>query len=180
MEQQQIIVRKMARALARAGLVTAFGHCSVRLDERSFLVCPPNPWASSSRASPGRGGGGPAATQACSASQGHQQIWAPRDARSALLSPTSPRSAWPHAQGAPGRARITIRRCPSGPILALIERSGSGGWPKRWAKRPRRGQRQRCLGDRGETLSRRWRSRVFLEGPAPWAAGSTQARRQGA
>lgn len=43
MEQQQIIVRKMARALARAGLVTAFGHCSVRLDEKSFLVCAPRP-----------------------------------------------------------------------------------------------------------------------------------------
>src|SRR5258708_36709912 len=43
MEQQQIIVRKMARALARAGLVTAFGHCSVRLDEKSFLVCAPKP-----------------------------------------------------------------------------------------------------------------------------------------
>ena len=41
MEQQQIIVRKMARALARAGLVTAFGHCSVRLDGKSFLVCSP-------------------------------------------------------------------------------------------------------------------------------------------
>ena len=43
MEQQQIVVRKMARALARAGLVTAFGHCSVRLDEKSFLVCAPKP-----------------------------------------------------------------------------------------------------------------------------------------
>src|SRR5258705_13748049 len=43
MEQQQIIVRKMARALARAGLVTAFGHCSVRLDGESFLVCAAKP-----------------------------------------------------------------------------------------------------------------------------------------
>ena len=43
MEDQQIVVRKMARALARAGLVTAFGHCSVRLDERSFLVCAAKP-----------------------------------------------------------------------------------------------------------------------------------------
>ncbi len=43
MEQQQIVVRKMARALARAGLVTAFGHCSVRLDEKSFLVCASRP-----------------------------------------------------------------------------------------------------------------------------------------
>src|SRR5260221_6174044 len=43
MEQQQIIVRKMARALARGGLVTAFGHCSVRLDAKSFLVCAAKP-----------------------------------------------------------------------------------------------------------------------------------------
>ncbi len=43
MEQQQIIVRKMARALARGGLVNAYGHCSVRLDEKSFLVCAAKP-----------------------------------------------------------------------------------------------------------------------------------------
>jgi len=43
MEQQQIVVRKMARALARGGLVTAFGHCSVRLDTTSFLVCAAKP-----------------------------------------------------------------------------------------------------------------------------------------
>jgi HCOMODA/2-hydroxy-3-carboxy-muconic semialdehyde decarboxylase len=42
-EEQQIVVRKMARALARAGLVTAYGHCSVRLDEKSFLVCAAKP-----------------------------------------------------------------------------------------------------------------------------------------
>ena len=35
----QIDVRKAARAMARAGLSTAFGHCSVRLDADSFLVC---------------------------------------------------------------------------------------------------------------------------------------------
>jgi len=32
LQEQQIVVRKMARALARGGLVGAFGHCSVRLD----------------------------------------------------------------------------------------------------------------------------------------------------
>ena len=42
-EEKQIVVRKMARALARAGLVTAFGHCSARLDEKSFLVCASKP-----------------------------------------------------------------------------------------------------------------------------------------
>jgi HCOMODA/2-hydroxy-3-carboxy-muconic semialdehyde decarboxylase len=35
----QVNVRKAARAMARAGLSTAFGHCSVRLDSDSFLVC---------------------------------------------------------------------------------------------------------------------------------------------
>lgn len=42
-EQKQIVVRKMARALARGGLVNAYGHCSVRLDDHSFLVCAPQP-----------------------------------------------------------------------------------------------------------------------------------------
>jgi HCOMODA/2-hydroxy-3-carboxy-muconic semialdehyde decarboxylase len=32
-----------ARALARAGLVHAFGHCSVRLDAETFLVCAARP-----------------------------------------------------------------------------------------------------------------------------------------
>ena len=35
----QVDVRKAARAMASAGLSTAFGHCSVRLDQDSFLVC---------------------------------------------------------------------------------------------------------------------------------------------
>lgn len=36
-------VRLAARALARANLVHAYGHCSVRIDETRFLVCPPDP-----------------------------------------------------------------------------------------------------------------------------------------
>ena len=36
-------VRLAARALASAGLVHAFGHCSARLDSGSFLVCAPLP-----------------------------------------------------------------------------------------------------------------------------------------
>ena len=32
-----------ARALARAGLVHAYGHCSARIDADNFLVCAPNP-----------------------------------------------------------------------------------------------------------------------------------------
>ena len=38
-EAQQDLVRSAARALAAAGLVHAFGHCSLRLDDRQFLVC---------------------------------------------------------------------------------------------------------------------------------------------
>jgi len=40
---QQRLVRMAARALARAGLVHAYGHCSQRLDEAHFLVCAPQP-----------------------------------------------------------------------------------------------------------------------------------------
>lgn len=36
-------VRLAARALASAGLLHAFGHCSARLDATSFLVCAPLP-----------------------------------------------------------------------------------------------------------------------------------------
>lgn len=37
--EQQETVRQAARALARAGLVHAYGHCSLRLDRTHFLVC---------------------------------------------------------------------------------------------------------------------------------------------
>ncbi len=36
-------IRRAARALARAGLVHAYGHCSLRIDSGSFLVSPPKP-----------------------------------------------------------------------------------------------------------------------------------------
>ncbi|NPC55906.1 class II aldolase/adducin family protein [Caenimonas soli] len=42
-EQQQRTVRQMARALGRAGLSGAFGHCSLRLDATHFLVCASRP-----------------------------------------------------------------------------------------------------------------------------------------
>src|SRR5213080_1337078 len=35
----EVVVRKAARALARAGLVGAYGHCSVRLNNNELLVC---------------------------------------------------------------------------------------------------------------------------------------------
>lgn len=36
---QQQLVQQAARALGRAGLVHAYGHCSLRLDAGTFLVC---------------------------------------------------------------------------------------------------------------------------------------------
>lgn len=42
-ETLQPLVRQAAWALARAGLVGPFGHCSARIDERSFLVCAARP-----------------------------------------------------------------------------------------------------------------------------------------
>jgi HCOMODA/2-hydroxy-3-carboxy-muconic semialdehyde decarboxylase len=38
-DAQQLVVQQAARALARANLVHAYGHCSQRLDEDHFLVC---------------------------------------------------------------------------------------------------------------------------------------------
>ena len=39
----QLQVRQAARALGRHGLLHAYGHCSMRLDERHFLVCAGQP-----------------------------------------------------------------------------------------------------------------------------------------
>ena len=41
--EQQRLVQQAARALGRAGLVHAFGHCSLRLDAEHFLVCAAQP-----------------------------------------------------------------------------------------------------------------------------------------
>ncbi|MBY4596423.1 class II aldolase/adducin family protein [bacterium BD-1] len=42
-DPRQVLVRQAARAIGRAGLSTAYGHCSVRLDAASFLVCRAGP-----------------------------------------------------------------------------------------------------------------------------------------
>lgn len=42
-DEAQRTVRQAARALGRHGLVHAYGHCSMRLDDRHFLVCAPKP-----------------------------------------------------------------------------------------------------------------------------------------
>ncbi|MBS8227312.1 class II aldolase/adducin family protein [Vannielia litorea] len=39
----EVTLRMAARALGRAGLAHAYGHCSVRLSEHEFLVCAPVP-----------------------------------------------------------------------------------------------------------------------------------------
>jgi len=39
------LVRSAARALGKHGLVHAYGHCSQRVDEDHFLVCPAKPMA---------------------------------------------------------------------------------------------------------------------------------------
>src|SRR5258708_38837720 len=93
MEQQQIIVRKMARALARAGLVTAFGHCSVRLDEKSFLVCAPKPMGIIKPGEAGTAGStdAPLPQGGLGGVRMHQQIYKRRreiQAISRLISPT--------------------------------------------------------------------------------------------
>lgn len=40
---QEALVRQAGRALARHGLVHAYGHCSMRLDDAHFLVSPAKP-----------------------------------------------------------------------------------------------------------------------------------------
>lgn len=41
--EQQQLVQRAAHALGKAGLVHAYGHCSLRLDETWFLVCSARP-----------------------------------------------------------------------------------------------------------------------------------------
>ncbi len=45
MEDLSRTIRISARALGRAGLVHAYGHCSARVDADRFLVCPARPMA---------------------------------------------------------------------------------------------------------------------------------------
>ena len=44
-ENSDLTVRRMARALGQNGLSGPFGHCSLRLDATKFLVCAPRPMA---------------------------------------------------------------------------------------------------------------------------------------
>ena len=49
----EVLVRKAARALGRHGLVHAYGHVSARIDERTFLVCAPEPMGLIAPGTPG-------------------------------------------------------------------------------------------------------------------------------
>ena len=51
--EREILVRKAARALGRAGLAHAYGHCSARIDDASFLVCAPEPMGMIAPGTPG-------------------------------------------------------------------------------------------------------------------------------
>ena len=42
-DAREVLVRCAARALGNAGLVNAYGHCSSRIDETTFLVCASQP-----------------------------------------------------------------------------------------------------------------------------------------
>ena len=42
-DPRQVMVRQAARSLARFGLVGPYGHCSLRSDEQTFLVCAAKP-----------------------------------------------------------------------------------------------------------------------------------------
>lgn len=52
MDPRQVLVRQAARALGRAGLSTAYGHCSIRLDAHCLLVCRAGPMTTVARGEP--------------------------------------------------------------------------------------------------------------------------------
>jgi HCOMODA/2-hydroxy-3-carboxy-muconic semialdehyde decarboxylase len=107
MEQEQIVVRKMARALARAGLVTAFGHCSVRLDGASFLVCASKPMGAIGPGEPGTvvSTGAPLPEGVLGEVRMHQQIYKRRGDIGAICRFISPSVVTLAALGLTPRAR---------------------------------------------------------------------------
>ena len=52
-EPQRALMRQASRALARHGLVHAYGHCSLRLDQAHFLVSPARPLGLVGESEPG-------------------------------------------------------------------------------------------------------------------------------
>lgn len=91
-DEQQRVVRQMARALGRSGLTGPFGHCSVRMDEDSFLVCAPRPMALVAPADRGTVGpvAGPLPEGVLGEVRIHQQVYARRPEVNAICRFISP------------------------------------------------------------------------------------------
>jgi len=107
MQEQQILVRKMARALARGGLVGAYGHCSVRLDATSFLVCAAKPMGIIRPGEPGTvvSTGAPLPEGVHGEVRMHQQIYKRRSDAQAIARFFSPNVVTLAALGLAPRAR---------------------------------------------------------------------------
>lgn len=52
-DPRQVLVRQAARAIGRAGLSNAYGHCSIRVDDGHLLVCRAGPMPTVARGEPG-------------------------------------------------------------------------------------------------------------------------------
>jgi HCOMODA/2-hydroxy-3-carboxy-muconic semialdehyde decarboxylase len=79
-DPRQILVRQAARGLARFGLVGPYGHCSLRLDDQSFLVCAAKPMGLVTAKDPGAVVPvvGPLPQGVLGEVRAHQQIYANR------------------------------------------------------------------------------------------------------
>jgi HCOMODA/2-hydroxy-3-carboxy-muconic semialdehyde decarboxylase len=107
LQQKQIEVRQAARALSRAGLVDAYGHCSARLDARTFLVCKAGPMG---LIGPGENGTvcpveGPLPDGVLGEVRVHQQIYQRRDDAGAVCRVIPPQVMAMSVLGRPPKAR---------------------------------------------------------------------------
>jgi len=100
----QRLVRQAARAIGRAGLAHAYGHCSARLDAGHFLVCAPKPMGLITPADPGAivGIEGPLPEGVLGEVRIHQQIYARRPEVRGVVRSMPPRTM----------ALATLRRTP--------------------------------------------------------------------
>jgi HCOMODA/2-hydroxy-3-carboxy-muconic semialdehyde decarboxylase len=107
LQREQIEVRQAARALWRANLVDAYGHCSVRLDAGTFLVCKAAPMG---LISPGESGTvcpveGPLPEGVLGEVRVHQQIYKRRPDVGAICRVIPPQVMTMSALGRPPKAR---------------------------------------------------------------------------
>jgi HCOMODA/2-hydroxy-3-carboxy-muconic semialdehyde decarboxylase len=105
LSQQQRALRIAARALGRHGLAHAYGHCSLRLDENSFLVCAARPMGCIQPGEPGQvvPVDGPLGEGVLGEVRLHQQIYRRRPSVQAVT------RSMPPALMALGTARLTPR-----------------------------------------------------------------------